>query len=150
MKPGATDSSPLGVTGSLSTFVSVVVTVYFTNVYFSLSHRYDFVGADGVAVKGNGYRTVVYFTARVMEPLHASLLKAAKSRSSFRFSASEHINSLYVHCSALQVSVQLMWRTYLIKGALKFSFRTGANILMSNVSGLLCCIDQVDSMGLLR
>lgn len=77
-----------------------------TECILLLCDRYDFVDADGVHVKASGYRTLLFFLSCILQPLHQSLLKTAKDRSSFRFSASDHIKSLYIHCNAMQVSGQ--------------------------------------------
>lgn len=71
---------------------------------FFFVFRYDFVNPNGVAVKASGYRGVLHMMSYILQPLLHSLQKAAKDRSSFRFPASEHINTLSVYCSALQVT----------------------------------------------
>lgn len=107
--------------------------------------RYDFVNADGVVVKGSGYRAVLHMLSCVLDLLHMSLLKAAKSRSSFRFSASEHINSLYLHCSALQVSGRPLDRALLC-----IYYLTGCRAidwLVSTTDGSHTCSSSVQYWG---
>ena len=101
--------SPFNCDGSNSNLIegiSLISPPGWIHVYYNVLSifRYDFVNVDGHHVKANGYRNVLSLLASVLQSLHQSLQEAAKDRSRVFFSASEHINSLFVCSSALKVS----------------------------------------------
>ena len=68
--------------------------------------RYDFVDAKGVAVKANGYRSLLYVMFRLLELVLQSIQKTAKKDGAnfmLMFQSTEHIKALSLHSSALHV-----------------------------------------------
>ncbi len=65
--------------------------------------RYDFVGMNGIPVKANGYRSMLFLMFSLLQQLLQCLQKCAKDRTKFRVPVNDMITSLSLHCNGLHV-----------------------------------------------
>ena len=66
--------------------------------------RYDFVHANGLQVKANGYRSLLFLLRCCLLQLHGALQKCAKERGSIFYLPVDHLSNITAYTRALQVS----------------------------------------------
>ena len=64
---------------------------------------FDFIGADGVRVKGNGFRSLLTVLQKLLERVLESLQKCSRERGGVFYSATDHLSILTAMTRALQV-----------------------------------------------